>query len=90
MPIQEVTMYAIQCDALGCNINTSELGGDYSAWGDKGGAVEEWTACDGRLTDDGKAYCHDHANRVCPCCDREGDVDFIAEHDQCRACEEKP
>jgi hypothetical protein len=60
MTIREVTYYQVACDEPGCGLDTETKGGEYTAWSDTDGAVEDWTGSDGQVLDDGRTYCEKH------------------------------
>lgn len=72
MSIREVTYYQVACDEPGCQVATDALGSEYSAWGDPGGAEEEWESYNG-LAFDGWHFCGEHRlTHECSWCSWEG------------------
>lgn len=85
MSIKEETYYRVECDHDGCTTDTSDLG-DFSAWGDRGVASDEWAECAQRIDIDGetKHYCEKHQLPQCGECDEPGNPDHPDE--LCDAC----
>lgn len=59
--IKPVPCFAVECDAPGCDVETSTLNDEYAGWGDESVALDEWIACDGVVLDDGRTFCEAHA-----------------------------
>lgn len=87
MGIQIVEMYEVVCDEPGCEVKTG-TDGEYSAWADKGYAVDEWIDGD-RQWDSSteRAWCQEHKKPYCIECDTFKPVDDDSCCDDCRAAE---
>lgn len=77
MTLRPVTYYEVVCDHEGCEMRTSGLGGDYTAWSSDGDAQEDWEYADGQTVGD-RHYCEVH--RVPECCECDA-TDSLVEHD---------
>lgn len=74
MTIREVTYYQAACDEPGCPVDTDWFNNDYSAWGNKDAAADQWRDHDGLVIDDGRCFCEEHrAGHECDWCDWTGD-----------------
>ena len=74
MGIHESIGYRLVCDFPGCDFDTEDMDGEYSSWGDRGYAIDEWRDGDGYVGDDG-VFCPTHTIWVE---DEDGDRDTIA------------
>lgn len=72
MTIRSVTYYQVVCDEPHCTHSTEDDGGDFTAYGDPGGAGEAWEGGNQtlRLADGGPAahFCDEHRAPVCSFC----------------------
>ena len=60
--IVPVTYYKVRCDWPECKTETGDMGSEYSAWGDSGGAIDDWVNGDGIVLEgSGRALCAEHA-----------------------------
>jgi hypothetical protein len=64
MTVKSAPYYWLTCDAPTCGVSSTE-DSEYTAWGDQGTAVMSAVDSDWFITDDGRHYCSEHANRVC-------------------------
>lgn len=70
--IKTVEMYAIVCDYPDCDFETSDLGGDFSAWSDIGAAHDEWINSDCisvEINGEDLYFCAEHRMDLCTICD---------------------
>lgn len=58
MSVKSAPYYWLECDHEGCGLK-STYGGEYTAWSDESGAIEDATGS-GWLIIDGKHYCDQH------------------------------
>lgn len=92
MSVREVAYYEVACDHEGCGVTTGDKG-DYSAWSDRDGAVEDWEGSEGWVSKDGaRAFCEEHRPPSCAeCGETEGLIEkqgtggdlWCAEHVPC-------
>lgn len=59
MSTKSAPYYWLECDHEGCGVKSTE-NGEFTAWSDESGAVEEATGSDWLVTDDGEHYCSKH------------------------------
>ncbi len=59
MAIRSEPYYWLTCDHPGCGVKSTE-GGEFTAWADIVGAVEDAFNSDWTVTFDGKHYCDEH------------------------------
>jgi len=82
MSVNEVTYYEVSCDEPGCGTETGDLG-DYSAWSNRGAALDQWLDADGQYLPDGSTYCESHRKPQCDECEEFVPVD---EDRLCTSC----
>jgi hypothetical protein len=58
--VKSAPYYWLECDHEGCG-NKSTEGGEFTAWSDEDGAVQEAYDSEWFVSDDGKHYCDGHA-----------------------------
>jgi hypothetical protein len=58
MSVQSEPYYWLECDEPDCGVKSTK-GGEYTAWSDVNGAVEDAEGC-GWVIVDGKHYCDTH------------------------------
>lgn len=62
MSVKPVTYYDVACDEPDCKVDTG-YDGEYTAWSDEAGALEDWTNQDGIILDDGRTFCEKHGDQ---------------------------
>lgn len=59
MSVESAPYYWLVCDHPDCGEKSTE-GGEYTAWSDQDGAMEDAFNSDWTITSDGKHYCDEH------------------------------
>ena len=94
MSIKPVTYYMVECDEPGCKVDTAEANSEFSAFGDRAYAIEDWQYGDNQVifskSRDVKAtYCYTHRRPECDGC---GEVRPLEADDSgdkfCQECRE--
>lgn len=92
MSFVEVKMFKIVCDHEGCEFDTFDCNGEFSAWGDHGQVLDDWV--NGFLqviTIDGQEYhyCDEHRVPQCSECDEPGQPLDVHDEGFCAKCAAK-
>lgn len=86
MSIVKRDAFELVCDEPRCGYTTFDMNGEFSFWGERDQAINDWRNNEGQFNDKtGEAWCHQHSKPVCLECDAFAPVNDDSECAECAA-----